>query len=196
MSEQKNKWNESFKAGRDYNPMNQILLDTILGTIKNDRRTVIDLGCGTGDAAIKLAERGMTVVGVDWSADALEKAKLKTEIAKIGTITFKEVDLNNLAEVAFDEPVDIILSKLVIAFVEDKKQFCIAVKKLLSAEGVFVVQTPVLHDGVQYLPEDKPGIAVKYNEFKELLNEVFSEVKEFNHSYYGDKGDLVTFIAK
>jgi hypothetical protein len=49
---------------------------------------------------------------------------------------------------------------------------------------------------VKYTQEDKPGIAVQYIEFKNLLQDVFTDVIEFNHSYYGDRGDLVTFLVK
>jgi ubiquinone/menaquinone biosynthesis C-methylase UbiE len=196
MSEQQNKWNESFKAGRDYNPMNQILLDSILDAIQNEKKHAIDLGCGTGDAVIKLAQSGMFVTGMDWSSDALEKAEQRVKLFGVENISFKEADLNKLEQVVIENSADVILSKLVIAFVEDKKKFCTTVKSLLSKDGVFIIQTPVLHDGIQYSPEDKPGIAVKYKEFNALLNDVFSEVNEFNHSYYGDKGDLVTYIVK
>ncbi len=175
MTEQQSNWDESFKAGRDYNPINQILLDSVLFSIHNDKKTAIDLGCGTGDAVIKLAKRGMSVTGVDWSPDALEKAKTRAVESAVQ---------------------DLVLCKLVVAFVSDKKAFLEAAKNLLNKQGYLVLQTPVLHDNVEYGPEDKPGIAVKYNEFKELLSEVFESVNEFDHSYYGDKGDLVTFILK
>lgn len=36
---------------------------------------VLDLGCGTGSHAVRLAERGYQVVGVDRSADMLERAR-------------------------------------------------------------------------------------------------------------------------
>ena len=196
MSEKQNKWNESFKAGRDYNPMNQILLDIALDTINNKKERAIDLGCGTGDAVIKLAQRGMSVIGIDWSSDALGKAEQKAKLVDVKGISFEEADLNKLEELNIENTADVILSKLVIAFVEDKKKFCLKVKSLLSKDGVFIIQTPVLHDDIEYAPEDKPGIAVKYKEFNDLLVDIFSEVNELNHSYYSDKGDLVTYLVK
>jgi SAM-dependent methyltransferase len=41
--------------------------------------TILDLGCGTGNHAIPLAQRGYEVVGVDRSADMLEIAREKAE---------------------------------------------------------------------------------------------------------------------
>jgi 2-polyprenyl-3-methyl-5-hydroxy-6-metoxy-1,4-benzoquinol methylase len=198
MNEKQTKWDEGFKAGRDYNPMNEIILDLILNEVENDKKNAIDLGCGTGDAIIKLAKRGMTVRGTDWSPEALRKAQERAETEGVTErIDLREVDLNQLAEADLEKgQADVILCKLVIAFVTDKKAFCDEVKKLLNENGVFVIQTPVLHESIKYTPEDKPGIAVNYIEFKNILQEVFSDVTEFNHSYYSERGDLVTFLVK
>ncbi len=198
MNEKQTKWDEGFKAGRDYNPMNEILLDLILNKVENDKKNAIDLGCGTGDAVMKLAKRGMTVTGTDWSPEALHKAQERAEVEGVAeNINFQEVDLDLLAEANLDKGrADIILCKLVIAFVSDKKAFCEEVKTLMNKNGVFVIQTPVLHESVKYTSEDKPGIAVQYVEFKNMLEDVFTDVIEFNHSYYSDRGDLVTFLVK
>lgn len=198
MSEQQKKWNESFKTGRDYNPMNELLMDLILGSISNKKEVAIDLGCGTGDAVVKLAKRGFMVTGVDWSSDALEKAKGRTFVAGVNEKTnFVESNLNNLTNANLTKnEADIVFCKLVIAFVNDKKQFCKVIKQLLNSEGVFVLQTPVSHTNIKYSLEDKPEIAVNYEEIKSILIEVFSDVVEFNHSYYSERGDLVTFLAK
>jgi 2-polyprenyl-3-methyl-5-hydroxy-6-metoxy-1,4-benzoquinol methylase len=198
MNEKQIKWDEGFKAGRDYNPMNEILLDTILNKVENGKEIAIDLGCGTGDAVIKLAKLGMTVTGTDWSPEALRKAQESAESEGVAkNIKLHGVDLNLLAEANLDKgQADIILCKLVIAFISDKKAFCNVVKTLLKNDGVFVIQTPVLHESVKYTLGDKPGIAVQYVEFKNMLEEVFTDVIEFNHSYYSDRGDLVTFLVK
>jgi SAM-dependent methyltransferase len=41
--------------------------------------TILDLGCGTGDLAIGLAERGHRVVGVDFAEEALAVARARLE---------------------------------------------------------------------------------------------------------------------
>src|SRR5579863_3072092 len=45
----------------------------------------LDIGCGTGDNAIWLSEQGFTVVGVDTSEIAIEKAREKAAKAKACT---------------------------------------------------------------------------------------------------------------
>ena len=41
--------------------------------------TALDLGCGTGDTSIYLAQRGWDVTAVDFVEHALEKARAKAE---------------------------------------------------------------------------------------------------------------------
>lgn len=199
MIERQTKWDDSFKSGRDYNPMNEILLDLILNQFQDKAKTAIDLGCGTGDAVLKLAQKGIPVTGYDWSQNALDRAKERLETADTPKemFSFSKLDLNQISKIELPEKsIDIVLCKLVVAFVDDKKSFCEIVKSLLSINGLFIIQTPVLYESVNYTPSDKPEIAVQYKEFKQILEEVFSEVTEFNHSYYGERGDLITFIAK
>ncbi len=58
-------------------------------------RRVLDLGCGTGGHAVVLAERGYHAVGVDRSADMLERARTRGssarfELGEIGSIDLGE----------------------------------------------------------------------------------------------------------
>jgi SAM-dependent methyltransferase len=54
------------------------LIDRLLQTYGNGPvRSVLDLGCGTGNHALPLARRGYAVVGVDRSAGMLESARKK-----------------------------------------------------------------------------------------------------------------------
>ncbi|MFM9032975.1 MAG: SAM-dependent methyltransferase [Mycobacterium sp.] len=55
---------------------------------------VLDLGCGEGGDAIWLAERGWTVVGVDVSATALDRARAAAESRGVADrIDFQQQDL-------------------------------------------------------------------------------------------------------
>lgn len=59
-------------------------------------RRLIDLGCGTGNHALPLAQRGYTVVGVDRSAAMLAKARAKTSAAHPGSVVFREGDIRGV----------------------------------------------------------------------------------------------------
>ncbi len=193
------KWDEAFRAGRDFNPLNEIILDSILSVINKPVQKALDLGCGTGDAVVKLAKRGVSIVGTDWSMEAIEKAKQRVLDAGVSeNVHLLQVNLNQLPnESLVTQKYDLILSKLVIVSIDDKKHFCKEVKSMLSENGVFVLMTPVTHESVTYELEDKiTTTAVPYEELVATLKDVFTDVTEFNHSYFFERGDLVTFLLK
>jgi SAM-dependent methyltransferase len=76
-------------------------------------RSVLDAGCGTGRVAIALAERGVSVVGVDADAGMLSAAR-----AKAPQLRWVEADLADLSPVHL-EPVDlVVLAGNVMIFLE------------------------------------------------------------------------------
>ena len=58
-------------------------------------KTVLDLGCGTGNHALILSERGYDVFGVDRSPEMIAKAHLKSENVKGKRPTWKCDDIKN-----------------------------------------------------------------------------------------------------
>jgi SAM-dependent methyltransferase len=61
-----------------------------------DGRTVLDVGTGTGRAAIALARRGAMVTGVDASKEMLDVARVRAADAHVG-VTFVTGDAHGLA---------------------------------------------------------------------------------------------------
>lgn len=58
--------------------------------------SILDLGCGTGNHSIPLAERGFTVQGVDRSEEMLERAWAKAELSSAGDrVSFQMADLSD-----------------------------------------------------------------------------------------------------
>jgi SAM-dependent methyltransferase len=65
-------WNDSYKEDPDHTVVEDFFLsDEVKGLQPG---TALDLGCGTGPNALMLAERGWSVVGVDWAGHAVELA--------------------------------------------------------------------------------------------------------------------------
>ncbi|HXF75960.1 MAG TPA: class I SAM-dependent methyltransferase [Methylomirabilota bacterium] len=67
-------------------------------------RAVLDLGCGTGNHALLLAQRGYQVVGVDGSAEMLEAARQKAALGRSASgASFHQSDIAGLRlQQAFD----------------------------------------------------------------------------------------------
>ncbi|MGE5305788.1 MAG: class I SAM-dependent DNA methyltransferase [Alphaproteobacteria bacterium] len=74
------------------------LIDRLFQKYANGNvRKILDLGCGTGNHALALAEQGYEVVGVDLAAGMLEAARRKAANQQIdGRATFYEGDLRNV----------------------------------------------------------------------------------------------------
>ena len=69
------------------------LLERIFGEYADGPvRTILDLGCGTGNHALPLARRGYEVVGVDRSEAMLEQARTKAD----GAVPFEVGDIRDI----------------------------------------------------------------------------------------------------
>jgi len=199
----KERWNSIYKSNREFTPLNNIFLDLILrhffssGEVSSKK--MIDIGGGgTGADALKFLKRGFYVEIVDWSSVGLETAK--KEIAEAGfneKVVYTEMDIDELDISKLSNiPADIILCKLTYAFIKDKEKFLKKIKGILAENNIFILMTPVLHKNYAYSEEDKPGIAVDFEETKSLCERIFSNVEVFHHNYFQENGDLTTFILR
>lgn len=110
----------------------------ILSYFKGDKKLrIFDVGCGLGDIALKLADCGHDVVGVDIDPKAIE-------IAKIGK---QELGCEN---VAFHSTYDTILGmkfeaivcNQVIEHIPEPLRFLLIIKDYLLPSGVLLLTTP------------------------------------------------------
>lgn len=65
-------WNDAYKEDPDQVVVEDHILDRELEGLRPGR--ALDLGCGAGPYALKLAEWGWSVVGVDWAENSIELA--------------------------------------------------------------------------------------------------------------------------
>src|SRR6516165_8439245 len=82
----------------DGHPIAQNLENSVEGTGDTpalSTGTALDLGCGTGDSSIYLAQHGWKVTGVDFVPRALDKARAK---AADLTINFVHADVTHLTQ--------------------------------------------------------------------------------------------------
>ena len=192
---QTQKWNKLYSEGAEYKPLNQIFFEKILDeTIKmtgSRPKTALDLGCGTGDSIERFVEAGIETTGIDCSGVALKTVVEKGINAKIIQENLENIGANKEIKRQYD----FLLCKLTIAFIEDKENFLASVKDMMGQKSVFCIMTPVLYKDIEYSKEDKPGIAVGYEEFRKLLKSKFKKIVEFHHDYFGKKGDTITFLT-
>jgi SAM-dependent methyltransferase len=84
----------------DGHPIAQNLQEMVEGTGEKPplpAGSALDLGCGTGDSSIYLAQHGWKVTGVDFVPKALDKARAKAGVAGV-SINFVQADVTHLSE--------------------------------------------------------------------------------------------------
>jgi ubiquinone/menaquinone biosynthesis C-methylase UbiE len=92
---------EAFDTLRFSGPIGRLIAETQEQVVASflapvERRTILDVGTGTGRAALALAVRGGIVTGVDASAEMLAVAERRAKAARI-EVTFTHGDAHGLA---------------------------------------------------------------------------------------------------
>ncbi len=176
--------------------MNTVLLDRVLSSINGQTTpgAILDLACGTGDLAVKLARKGFTVTAVDFSDTALKKAKLRASVASV-EIKFLNIDFNySELKHSVQGPFNLIFCKLAYAFIIHKERFLNDIKTLISRDGSFILIAPMLYQGIDYDKRLK-SISSDYEETKFLLEKHFKSVTLFAESFFEENGVEAVFIA-
>ena len=138
-------------------------------------KTAVDLACGTGSVAIRLAEKGLSVIGVDISEDMLCIAASKIT----GQINAPRFICQDLTQLHLPRGVDLAVCALdsldYIIDPEDCQKAIKRVYKALNPGGCFIfdVNTPEklqAMDGQTFLDEDDDVYCVWRGEFDENTN--------------------------
>ncbi|EUA30260.1 methyltransferase domain protein [Mycobacterium xenopi 4042] len=81
----------------DGHPQSPVLRGLIEGPDALPPGSALDVGCGTGDASIYLAQHGWQVTGVDFVPKALDKARAKAQAANVA-VSFVRADVTHLRQ--------------------------------------------------------------------------------------------------
>jgi 2-polyprenyl-3-methyl-5-hydroxy-6-metoxy-1,4-benzoquinol methylase len=115
------------------------LIKESISTYSSGAKKVLDVGCGTGEIAIRLARQQLEVTGVDLSEDMLAVAQSKLDEDKVN-ILFLQQDMRELT--GFSEPFDVVTiccdSLNYLESSEDVKASFHAVKNLLKDQGLLI----------------------------------------------------------
>lgn len=78
------------------------LVESDAGLVSSSK-TALDLGCGTGDNSIYLAQNGWRVTGIDFAPRALRIARAKAQAGKV-SVRFVCADIAQLGAAGLDAP--------------------------------------------------------------------------------------------
>ncbi|HTZ14093.1 MAG TPA: class I SAM-dependent methyltransferase [Mycobacterium sp.] len=92
----------------DGHPQSAALRELIEGTDALPPGSALDVGCGTGDSSIYLAQRGWQVSGVDFTPKALDKARAKARTAD-AAVDFVHADVTHLSQAGITGPFQVIV---------------------------------------------------------------------------------------
>ncbi|NLS45238.1 MAG: class I SAM-dependent methyltransferase [Firmicutes bacterium] len=104
----------------------------------NPGAKILDIGCGTGNFSIKLAELGYQVTGIDISKRMLEQAKRKAQ-AKSLDIQFHAMDVHNLEFP--DNHFDGAVSMAAFEFIAKPDEAFIEMMRVLKPGGQILIGT-------------------------------------------------------
>jgi SAM-dependent methyltransferase len=106
----------------------------LLGDLRGKR--VLDLGCGTGRAAIAFAHQGAIVIALDTNDARLAAARARAEQAEVKV----EWRTGDLADLAFlrAESIDAAFASSSVAEVDDAARLFRQVQRVLKPNGAFV----------------------------------------------------------
>jgi len=137
-------------------------------------KTVLDVGCGDGVLSYLLSKKGLTVSGVDYTSDAVEFAKEKTQ----GNIEFK---VGNVYEIPWaDNSFDVVVSSDVIEHLDDVDKYIGEIKRVLKKDGICVLSTPVR---ITEEPLDKEHVVEWFeSEYVDVIEKYFPD-SEFYTSH-------------
>ena len=153
-------------------------------------RTAVDLACGTGSVALRLAQRGLQVTAVDLSWEMLMVAQQKAAEADV----YPQFACQPLQQLRLPRGVDLAVCALdSIDYILDPKDCELAIQRIFKALNpggcfIFDVNTPEklrAMDGQVFLDEDEDVYCVWRGEFDEGTN-----VCSYGMDLFQRRGDL------
>lgn len=126
-NEERSAWKQSFQR--------------VLGT---DKLKVLDVGCGTGEISILLAEMGHQVTGIDLSHKMLERARSKAKDSNIEAV-FEPGDAESL--VYRDDTFDVVLNRHLLWTLPHPKEALKEWKRVLKPGGKVILIDGLWRDG-------------------------------------------------
>jgi glycine/sarcosine N-methyltransferase len=139
-------------------PFNKAHVEFIKNCIERpyEGKTILDVGCGTGDLAIALTGIGFQVTGIDYDTEMLTEARRKVNDSRL----FLQMDMRNLIShfnpAAFDALLCFGNTLVHLNGLAEVEVFCRNVRAVLKDRGKFLLQIlnydHILDHAVRKLP--------------------------------------------
>ncbi|MBS1848526.1 MAG: class I SAM-dependent methyltransferase [Actinobacteria bacterium] len=103
-------------------------------------RRILELGCGAGHNAIRMAMRGARVIAVDPDAEQIDRARAAADAAEVKV----ELHAGELADLAFlrADGIDVVLSAYGLVGVDDVPRLIRQVHRVLKQEAPLIISLP------------------------------------------------------
>ncbi len=163
---------------------------------------VLEIGCGTGTTAIKLAADVSRITATDLSPEMIAICNEKKEAVGLKNVSFKVGTMDSLQLPL--EDFDVILAYNLLHLVKNPEETINQVKSLLKPGGIFISKTPCLHDNFRYVFMRIPMIiAEKFDRAPKVTffrtNQVDRMIEsagfELSHVYTNTNAPTRRFIA-
>jgi SAM-dependent methyltransferase len=105
---------------------------------------VLELGCGTGTTALKLAESAREIVATDYSPAMIDIAAAKGRAAGIRHVEFRACTLDDAA--LSPGSFDVVMAMNLLHLFDDLPESLARVHELVRPGGLFVSKTPCVGD--------------------------------------------------
>lgn len=155
-------WNEVHLKGKYFwQPPQDLLKELFCG----DKRTILDIGCGTGKLSCQLAKMGHVVTGIDIAAVAIKIAKTACRDAFFYKADIECDDIRGMW--------DDCIFQLSLAFMKDRRTVLEACKKICTKRCI--VMTPIFSHSIS---ERIHRIGVSQIEMISLGKSIFGNINE------------------
>lgn len=105
---------------------------------------VLEIGCGTGTTALKLAANACEILATDYSEEMIAIARAKARAAVVSNVHFRTCTVHN-TELAL-ESFDVVLAMNLLHLLGDIPARLGRIHELLRPGGLFISKTPCLGD--------------------------------------------------
>ena len=112
-------------------------------------QNVLEIGCGTGTTALRLAHSVGHLTATDISSRMIEIAEGKAKDQATNNVTFAQKTIDDIAQGS--ERFDVVLGFNILHLLDQPEDAIAALHKVIKPGGMFITKTPCLGEKLWYL---------------------------------------------